>query len=174
MPEPETTEVDETKVDEVEETEVDHKAEAEKWKALARKHETNSKANATAAKRLKEIEDADKSEADRAKEAATEAEQRATAAEGASLRLDVALDKAPEGMSIAQVRKLAKRLTGTTREEFEADAEELFADFAPSKDDDDDTSRRARPRERLRPGAAPSAEAEETDPRKLAASIPRF
>ena len=177
MPE-ETTEtetVDETTTATTETTtEPDHKAEAEKWKALARKHEGQAKANADAARKLKEIEDADKTEADRAKEAAAEAAQRAEKAEGAQLRLDVALDKAPEGMTIAQVRKLAKRLSGSNREELEADAAELFADFTPATGEtEDDTSTRRTPRERLRSGAAPSSEPEETDPRKLADLVPR-
>lgn len=121
--------------------------------------------------RLKEYEDQNKTEAERLEERAATAEQRATAAEAASLRLEVALDKAPEGMSIVQVRKLAKRLTGATREELEADAEELFSDFAP--DDDDGQEPPRRPRERLRPGAVPGSTPDETDPRKLAAMVPR-
>jgi hypothetical protein len=126
--------------------------------------------------KLQEIADRDKTEAEKAADKATAAEGRATAAERTALQLDVALDKAPEGMSIAQVRKLAKRLTGKTREEFEADAEELFADFTPAKDDDeekDDGDKARRPKERLKPGAVPAAEAEETDPKKLAEKVPR-
>lgn len=132
-------------------------------------------AEAAAKKRAQELEaelrkyqDRDKSEQEKAAEKAAEAEKRATAAERAALRLEVALDKAPEGMPVAQVRKLAKRLAGETREEFEADADELFGDFAPA---DEDTARR-RPRERLRPGAAPASEPEETDPQKLADLVP--
>ena len=121
--------------------------------------------------KVKEHEDAKKSDDERKDEALTAAKARAAYAD----KLDVALDKAPEGMSVAQVRKLAKRLTGSTREELEADADELFADFAPSKggDDDDKPAPKSTPRERLRPGAAPSSEPDENDPRKLAASIPR-
>lgn len=121
--------------------------------------------------RAKEYEDQNKTEAEKLEERAKTAEQRAVTAEGASLRLEVALDKAPEGMSVAQVRKLAKRLTGTTREELEADADELFGDVAPSNDGGREPSRT--PRERLRPGAAPGSEPEETDPGKLAAQVPR-
>ncbi|WP_210492303.1 hypothetical protein [Patulibacter sp. SYSU D01012] len=153
----------------------DPKAEAEKWKALARKHEKNAKANAAAAKKLQEVEDAKKSETERAAEKATQAEQRATSAEAKALRLEVALDKAPDGMSLAQVRKLAKRLSGSTQEELEADAEELFADFQPSAASSGDPGR-GRPRERLRPGSAPADTSDddgETDPSKLAAKVPR-
>lgn len=121
---------------------------------------------------LKKRQDAEKTEAEKLEERASTAEKKATQAEATALRLDVALDKAPEGMSIAQVRKLAKRLSGESREDLEADAEELFADFAPA--DDEGQGPRRRPRERLRPGASPSSEPEETDPDKLAATVPRM
>lgn len=159
------------------ETETDWEAEAKKWKALSRKHESTAKQNAAAAQKLKEHEDAQKTKEQQAADKAAEAERRASSAEQAALRLEVALDKAPEGMSIAQVRKLAKRLAGTSREEMESDAEELFADFKPANNDDD-TDRgngsRRRPREKLRPGAAPDADPDETDPAKLAAKVPRM
>lgn len=155
----------------------DWQAEADKWKALARKHETQAKTNADAARKLSELEDADKTEIQRATDKATQAEQRATAAEARLTRMEVALDKAPDGMPLAKVRKLAGRLTGENRDELEADAEELFADFTPDKGDDPDDAGdngRRRPRERLRSGAAPDAEPEETDPEKLAAQVPRM
>lgn len=121
--------------------------------------------------RAKEYEDSQKSEAQKKDEALAAAKDRASYAD----KLDVALDKAPEGMSAAQVRKLAKRLSGSTRDELEADAEELFADFKPDDGDKDQASRR-RPKEKLRPGAAPSSDPEddETDPVKLAEKIPRY
>jgi hypothetical protein len=158
-----------------EQANADPKAEVEKWKALSRKHEKQAKANSAAAQKLQEVEDAKKSETERAAEKAAQAEQRATTAETAALRLDVAMDKAPDGMSIAQVRKLAKRLSGGTREDLEADAEELFADFTPTGAGSGDPGR-GRPRERLRPGSAPADASDddgETDPSKLAAKVPR-
>jgi hypothetical protein len=145
-------------------------AEAEKWKGLARKHEAQAKANADAAQRLAEIEEAGKTEAQRLADQASQAESRATQAESTALRLEVALDNAPEGMPVAQVRKLAKRLAGRSREELEADAAELFADFAP----DTTASPPGRPQERLRPGAVPSADPDEGDVTKLAAQVPRL
>lgn len=151
--------------------EPDHKAEAEKWKALARKHEQQAKTNATAATKLAEIEDAKKTAEQKAADKAADLERRATTAELAAMRTDVALDKAPDGMPLSQIRKLAKRLTGATREELEADAAELFAEFAPAEKDEGDARRR--PRERLKAGAAPGAEPEENDPKKLAAAVPR-
>ena len=120
---------------------------------------------------LQSYKDAEKSDLERAEEARVSMEQRATSAEAAALRLDVALDKAPDGMPVSQIRKLAKRLTGATREEIEADAEELFADFVPEPEQEPEPG--ARPRPRLRAGAAPSAEPEENDPAKLAAQVPR-
>lgn len=70
----------------------------------------------------------EKAESDRADAQKTEAERRAAAeakaadAELRALRLEVAYDK---GLTPAQ----AKRLVGTTREELEADAEEIRRDF---------------------------------------------
>jgi hypothetical protein len=55
-------------------------AEVEKWKDLSRKNEARAKANADAAKRLAEIEDAAKSEADKLAERLTAAEDRVKAA----------------------------------------------------------------------------------------------
>lgn len=145
------------------------------WKLTQKLREeakTAKKDASDARAKVKEFEDKDKSEAQKHEERATSAEQRAAEAEGSALRIEVALDKAPEGMAIAQIRKLAKRLTGTTKEELEADADELFADFVP--DNGGGTgSPTGRPRERLRPGAVPAAEAEENDPAKLAAQVPR-
>ncbi len=137
--------------------EPDHKAEAEKWKALARKHETQAKQNLTAAQELEKIRESEKTEAQKAADKAAEAEGRATTAERTAMQIDVALDKAPDGMSLAQLRKLAKRLAGATREELEADAEELFAEFAPTLSDKGGDTR-GRPKERLRSGAVAETE----------------
>lgn len=128
-------------------------------------------AEAKAAK-LDELEEAQKTEAQKAAERLTAAEKQAREASSSALKLEVALDKAPDGMAPAQIRKLAKRLSGEDREALEADADELFAEFAPAPDDEDDGIAR-RPRERLRRGATPGGEPEETDPRKLAARLPR-
>jgi hypothetical protein len=72
--------------------------------------------------RLKEFEDRDKSDLDKTTERATSAEERASKAEQALARLEVALEK---GLTPSQ----AKRLVGATREELEADADELLADI---------------------------------------------
>ena len=57
-----------------------------KWKALARKHEANAKANAAAARRLAEIEDANKSEAERLSARAEAAERERDEARAAMTR----------------------------------------------------------------------------------------
>ncbi|MFJ2863688.1 hypothetical protein [Kitasatospora sp. NPDC087314] len=58
----------------------DWQAESEKWKRLSRENETRAKTNADAAKRLAEIEDAQKSETEKLTERLAAAEDRATAA----------------------------------------------------------------------------------------------
>lgn len=139
------------------------KAEADKWKSLSRKHEREAKA---ALKRLKDIEDADKTEVQRATDKLTDAEKRAEQAELRALRLEVA---AAKGLTPGQ----AKRLVGSTQEELEADADELLESFKP-----DDKSSKGRPtgkpRENLRGGGEPDEEPDETDPRKLAARVTMY
>lgn len=139
--------------------------EVTKWKALSRKHEAQAKANAAAAKRLAELEDAQKSEAERAADKVAQAEKAAHSATSELARLRVAMRK---GLTEAQ----AKRLVGETEEELEADADELLASFG-HKDADGDAGKPTRPKERLRSGAAPEEEPDETDPRKLADMVPR-
>lgn len=148
-------------------TAVDHAAEAAKWKALARKHEAEAKKNRTAAERLAQAEEADKSELQRERDKAAAAEARARAAEIRADRLDVA---AAKGLSAS----LAARLVGETREELEADADELLKVIKPAGDGNGSggPDLRGRPRENLRSGTAP-AEPEDNDPSKLAALIPR-
>lgn len=123
----------------------DWKAEARKWETRAKASRDEAKANAEAAKRLKEMEDADKSEVDKAKEDAAAATRRAEEAEARALRLEIGHEK---GLTPGQV----KRLVGSSREELEADADELLADFAASKTTS--TSRTGKPAENLRPGAS--------------------
>lgn len=98
-------------------TGTDLAAEVEKWKALARKHEARAKDNSTAAQRLAEIEEAQKSEAQKLADRLAAAEAKAQAAELKALRADVAAAKGvPAGL-----------LTGTTQEELEAAADALIA-----------------------------------------------
>lgn len=67
-------------------------AEADKWKALARKHEADAKANAAAAKRLQELDDANKSEVQKATERAAAAEAEATRWRTSALRSSIAAE----------------------------------------------------------------------------------
>lgn len=73
-----------------------------------------------------ELETAKQTDQERATAALTAAEQRATEAEAKALRLEVAAEK---GLTTAQ----AKRLVGTTRDELEADADELLETFKPAE-----------------------------------------
>ena len=108
--------------------EKDWAAEAEKWKALARKHESAAKTNSDAAKKLAEIEDQGRSELEKLTARAEQAERERAEATARALRLDVAFEK---GLTPAQ----AKRLVGATREELEADADEILRDFPALKPD---------------------------------------
>src|SRR5438270_6909774 len=61
--------------------EVDYRAEAEKWKALSRQNEAQAKANASAAKRLADLEEAQKTEAQKLADAKVAAEKAAVDAQ---------------------------------------------------------------------------------------------
>jgi hypothetical protein len=149
--------------------EPDYKAEAEKWKTLSRKHESQAKANAEAAKRLAEIEDANKSETQKLTDKVTVAEKRAADAEAKATRYEVATE-------LGIKPKHLKYLAGSTREEIEASAKGILEDFPETyaESDTDTPTKPTRPKERLRSGAVPDEEPDETDPRKLAASVPRL
>lgn len=174
---------EETQEVETEERQPDPKREIDPERVLAdnrKKNQENASLRARLkeleplAAKVKEMEDAKKTEVERFAEERDTYKTKATETEIALMRLEVALDKAPEGMPLEQVRKLAKRLTGTSQEEMQEDAEELFSTFTTPKDKDNkDEENPRRPKERLRPGAVPDAEPEETDPSKLAALVPR-
>jgi hypothetical protein len=118
--------------------------------------------------KLKEIEDRDKSDLDKLKDRATLAEKRAEDAEAKILRLEVAAEK---GLTMAQ----AKRLVGATREDLEADADELLESFGAAGGNgngDGQQPRKAapagKPREKLRPGTTPDGGEPEPDMSKVA------
>lgn len=146
----------------------DWKAEAEKWKSLSRKNEKSANERAAA---LKKYEDANKSEAERLQEERDSHKTRAEKAEFALKRREIAEDRAPEHATQAQIRAVAKRLAGDTDEALEKDADELFAMFAAAPPAAAKTA--SRPKERLRGGSEPDEDVDETDPRKLAAQLPR-
>lgn len=86
------------------------------------------KANDEAARlraKVKEFEDADKSEIEKATAKAAELEQSLAEQTLRADRLEVALDK---GLTLGQ----AKRLVGATKEELAADADELLKELAPA------------------------------------------
>lgn len=143
----------------------DWKAEARHWKAMSRKNEKSAK---TTAEKLKEFEDRDKSAAERLQEDRDGHKSRAEKAEQSLRKRELAEELAPEHATVAQIRAVAKRLSGDDDDTLEADAKELFDLIAPAK-----SRTTSRPQERLRGGADPDEPVEETDPRKLAAQIPR-
>lgn len=82
--------------------------------------------------KLQELADKDKTEVERLAARATSNETKATEAERRATRLEVILDKLPETATAADVKRLvalSKRLVGETREELEADADELLSTF---------------------------------------------
>lgn len=120
--EPETTEQETNGTapePEQQESDTDYAAEAEKWKSLARKHEERAKANAEAAQKLAEYEDAQKSEQEKLTERAEAAEKAARQHETELLRLRVA-------MANELPAELAERLRGDTEDELQEDAKRLL------------------------------------------------
>ncbi len=159
----------------------DWQAEADKWKALARKHEKAAADLKPLADKAKDLEDAGKSEIERLTEQLAQAQRTANDAEARALRFEVA---AEHKLTPAQ----SKWLQGSNRDELEANVADLLEAFGPrpetapvKKDEaeetapDRDPNPRRRPQERLRPGAVPDVDPDpvETDPRKLAALIRR-
>lgn len=106
---------------EIEETpekqETDWKAEARKWESRAKENLASAKANEDAAKRLAEIEEAQKTEAQKAQERLDAAEKRAAELELKATRAEVA---AAKGVPV-------ELLSGSTRDELEASAAALLA-----------------------------------------------
>lgn len=88
------------------------------WKAEARKWESRAKENSAARKRLDELEEAAKTDLEKATSRAEAAERRAAELEALALRREIAEAK---GLPLAA----AARLSGETREELEADADQL-------------------------------------------------
>ena len=145
----------------------DLQQEIAKWKSLARKHEGQSK---SLSERLKQYEDANKSESQRLQEERDSHKTRAERAEAQLRRLEIAQGVAPEHATFAQLQKVLKRMAGESDDELEADARELWADYAPAPV----TPKTAtRPKERLRGGGDPAGDDPDDtdDPRKLAARI---
>ena len=91
--------------------------EVEKWKALARKNEARAKENAEKAKRLDELEDANRSELEKLQAQLASAQKSAAEAEAARLRASIAAKHGvPEAL-----------LTGSNEEALEEAASALLA-----------------------------------------------
>lgn len=119
---------------------------------------------------LRKHSDKDKSDVDRLTEERDRLKAELGTVSSSVKRRDAAEEYAPDHVTAAQIRAVAKRLTGNTDDELKADAEELYALIAPAPPT---TPVAGRPRERLRGGGDPSTTPDETDPRKLAALIRR-
>lgn len=141
--------------------------EVEKVRREAAGYRTKLREAEPLAKRARDLEEAQKTEAQKLGDRAAAAEARADKAEAEMLRLTVGADK---GLTPAQ----ARRLVGATREELEADADEMIADFAPADPATPKPEAPRPPKEQLRPGATSAVEEpEESDPAKLAALVSR-
>lgn len=98
-------------------SEPDWKAEADKWKALARKHEDASKANADKAKLYDESQEASKTELQKLQDQLAAAQQEAAKASAQALRAQIAQAKGVP----------AELLSGDTEETLNAAADALLA-----------------------------------------------
>lgn len=128
----------------------DWQAEAVKWKSLARKHETTARTNSDAAKRLSEIEDAQKSEQQKLTDRASAAEQRLASMQAQNARLMAA---AVHGIPA----ELVELLGDGTEEQISERAELLAAKLATAPAPVQAAPAQTRPVESLKPGAAPAA-----------------
>lgn len=115
---------------------------------------------------LKELSDKDKSEVEKLREAVTALTKERDDSAAKVLRFEVASEK---GLTPAQ----AKRLVGVTKEELEADADEILEAFPASSSGATPPPSR-RPAADLKGGSDPTEEPVETDPRKLAESVPPY
>lgn len=105
-------------------------------KALAEERKARKAAEKMAAERearLKEFEERDLSELQKLERKASDTEARASESESRLLRLEVALSRVIDEETLSRVLSGAKRLVGSSREELEADAEELFGAVLPAQ-----------------------------------------
>lgn len=135
------------------------------------RRDAEKRAQAAEAK-VKEAEDAEKTEVERLQGQVTDLTKRAEASEAKATRFEVA---AAKGLSLAQ----ARRLVGSTKEELEADADEMrtelgLKDEGKGKGEEEEKPKEeqgiGRPKEDLRAGASNEGD-EEPDAGKLADSI---
>lgn len=160
-------------------TEPDYKADAEKWQALAKKHEARAKGNASAAKELETLKASQLSETEKAVNEAEERGRKAGTTAGME-RLAAAEIKAaltgvvPDPASIVEDLALARYLD----EDGEIDDEKVAAlkakyEAMAKPAEDDPTPPGQRPKEAMGRVPLPNSDRiqidDERDPRKLAA-----
>lgn len=150
------------------------KADGELGDAGKRAIDAERKARQVAEKRAKELEakvkeaeDAEKTEVEKLQGQVADLTKRAEASEAKATRFEVAATK---GLSLAQ----ARRLVGATQEELEADADSMRAELGLDKEEEqgkeEEGTSTGRPQERLKAGASNESD-EEPDAGKLADSI---
>lgn len=150
--------------------------EAEKWKKLSRQNEKNLR---EAQKKIDDFENKALTESQRLEKERDGYRSTAESASSQLKHMNVAIEHAPAHATLAQLRKVARRLSGKTDDELEADAKELWEDFAPTGSASTDAtgsktgSVAGKPKERLKGGADPSEELDEMNPAKIVANIPR-
>lgn len=142
-----------------------HKANEE-----AKKYRLEAKAKDEELAELKKAQDSSKSDMEKVQEQIAALEERAETAERQALVAKV-----------AQTKKLppalASRLTGKTQEELEADADGLLEALKLDPDEDGGSGKPPpsnRPSPDLKGGTDPTEGTVETDPQKLAGSVPRY
>ena len=133
-----------------------HKANREAAALRARLKELEPKATA-----YDELKEGEKTESEKATARATAAEKRVAELEHAALRSEVANAR---GLTAAQ----AKRLVGSTKEELEADAEELAEAFTSQTGE---AGKRKPPTRSLSGGSRPADNADTTDYAAIAESV---
>jgi hypothetical protein len=144
--------------------------ELEKWKAMSRK---NEKALRDAQAKLQEFENAKLSESERLQKERDDLKSKAEKAQAELSRMRIAAETAPEGATLAQLNKVAKRMTGDDDAALEADARELWEDFGPGRSAAKPPV--SKPKEKLRGGTGDPDDDDDVgfDPAKLAALVPR-
>lgn len=119
--------------------------------------------------KVDEQEAANKSELDKMREQLETVTKAQVESDRKALRAEVAMAK---GLTAAQ----AKRLAGDTREELEADADEILEAFPVATNDSSTKSKTVptnRPKPDLKGGNEPDEGPVELDPAKLAEAVPR-
>jgi hypothetical protein len=122
------------------------------------------------AEKFDALEDGNSSEVDKLTKQVADLNAKMADAEAKSLRAEVAMAK---GLTPGQ----AKRLAGATREELEADADEIIEAFPVKATEGGETKSppppSGKPAADLKGGNDPQALPEEMDPAKLAETVPR-